>query len=801
MSDDELQTLISGMVTSARQYIELELTPDRAKATRYYKGEPFGNEEKGRSQFVVTEVHDGVQAVLPSMLRLVFGPERPVEYRPRPATAELAAARQAQAEQATDYVMHCFTERNDGFNRTLAVIKDGLVRKHGIFKWGWDDSREVTQSKVENATMEDLQLLASDPGVEITLVTTNKDGTLNAELTRQSGYVGPWICEVPPEEFIAVRETRSLRSRDVVFVAHQTRLTTGELIAMGIDEKVIKEHGGDDPALRDDELALERNPESGTGTEDVEAGEANRRHLYIEGYTRIDYDGDGIAELRKVCTLGPTHYVVHNDPADDIPFAVWCPDPEPHTLMGGRSWADRLMDMQRLKSSLMRSVLDSAAASVFPRTWYKEGDANTADILNTSIGAPIRTRSGPNAVGEFAHSFMGKDLLGVLELTNDIVERRTGINRGAAGLDANALQSSTKAAVAAAVTASQAQQEMLVRLFVEGALKPMFKGVLKLFVKHKPKAEVVKLRGQWVEVNPAHWDADMDVQVNVALGTGLVEEKLMTLEGIIAKQEMYLQTLGPNNPIVNYKQLRDTIAEAAALRGKLDGSKYFKPITDEQMQAMEKAAAEAPPPPSPEMELAKAQIQIEQMKAQAKIQTDQMKAQIDAQLEEKKALIELQKQQAEAELKLQAERMKMELEMEKERLKDDRERDAKAADIQLKIAEMELQFGVDLSELEITAQIERERIQSQAIGAQQKIESTERVAGAKIASGERTAQAKNETSERVAGTKANRTVSKAQPKAKEPEPAPAPAKPRKRKIRVNRDAEGRAASYDVEDSE
>lgn len=778
MPKTELQTLVSGLIDSSRQFLDLELTPDRAKATRYYKGEPFGNEQKGRSAFVMTEVHDGVQAVLPSMLRVIFGPEHAVEIAPKSAKTSEAAA------QATDYIRYIVEECNRGFERLESVAKDGLIRRHGIVKWGWEDYGEIKQHRVEKVTMDDLALLVED-GWKPTLVEQNPDGTLNAELTatatKRDGKA--WFCEVPPEEFLAVRETRYLD--DTIFVAHQSRKTTGELLQMGIKSKQIEKHGGDDPQLRDDEMALERHPDQ--SNDEADAGEANEKHLYIECYARIDYDGDGIAELRNICTLGPSHEVVHNEPVDEVPFAVWTPDREPHALMGGRSWADRLMDMQRLKSQLMRSMLDSASASIFPRKWYKEGDANLQDLLSTNLGSPIRTRSGPNAVGEFAHSFMGKDLLGVIELTNDIVERRTGINKGTAGLDADALQSSTRAAVAAAVTASQAQQEMLVRGFAEQLLKPLFRGLYRLYVKHKPMKTTVKLRGKWVDVDPAYWDAELDVSVNVALGSGLAEEKVQTLFDIVTKQEQILQQMGPQNPIVNLKQYRDTMAEMLALRGKKDASKYFLEITDQQIQQMAEAAKNAPPPPSPEMELAKAQIQIEQTKAQAKIAADQAKAQVSAQLESHKAQLEAQIRQIESQHKIQIEEIKMQIERERMQLEDDRERDKQAADIALKVTEMEVTAGVDLNEQAITAQIERERMSSQAEGESAKIASGERVAGEKIKSSERVAKAKEKV-------QAARQAVKA-PKAEEK------PKSRKRTVRVKRGGDGRAESYEIEDSE
>jgi hypothetical protein len=777
MPDTELQSLVEGLVSSARQYIRLEVTPKRTLATKYYNREPFGNEQKGRSQFIMAEVHDSVQAVLPAMLRQIFGPEAPVEFTAkRPEVVD-------QAAQVTDYIRYVF-ERGDGFLETRNNIMDGLIRRHGIWKWGWDESADVCHERFVGSKDEFAELLANTPGTEPTSVTDNPDGTITAEYTMTYPGGKPWFCTVPPEEFIAVRESRGLR--DTIMVGHQTRMTTGELLELGIPESFIKAHGGDDPSLRDDELAMERSPNSGAGA-DTDAGEANVRHIYVELYAMLDYDGDGVAELRKIIAVGPGFTVVPGDkfntPADDLPFSVWCPDPEPHSLMGGRSWADRTMDLQRLNSQLMRGMLDSASAAIYTRKWYKEGDANLADLLSTQIGAPIRTRSGGNAVGEFAHSFMGKELLPVLQLTQDIVERRTGQTKGAAQLDASALQSSTQTGVSAVLGAAQAQQEMLCRIYAETSLKPLFKGLLKLFVKYKPQAAVVKLRGQWITVDPVQWDPNMDVTVNVMLGAGMTEEKLQTLFDIATKQEQILEKLGQNNPIVSIKQYRDTLAEMAALRGKKDPSRYFKVITDQQMQAIEQAAANAPPPPNPEMVKVQAQMQLEQMKHQAQVQADQQKAQITAQLEQAKAEIEVQREAREAQ-------QKMVIEQHKAQIEDQRERDKLAADTQLRLLELELKYQVDLSEIQIDAQINREKMALQANVEGAKIDSAERVAAQGNATKEKVATDGNKTKERVA------TQKPAAGKVGTPG-----RKPVKRKFSVSRGADGKINGGTIEDSE
>lgn len=697
MKKDTLQALFDGLVNSSIQFTDAELSPKRALATNYYMGRPFGNEEPGRSQVVITEVRDGVLGAIPGALRVVFGSERPVEAVPK-GPEDVPGA-----EQATDYLYETFTNENDGFLATLAVFKDGLVRGQGTYKWWWDEYNQVEQHSAENVSEEGMMFLASDDEVKITRAQKigEEDGPpgpdgqptkvalYDIEFTRTAKDGCAKFAAVPPEELCYNREARSIEEATIIF--HRTQKTHGELVAMGIDKKVVAEKGTAEPDLAMNEENISRSPSESVNDEE-DAGKANQKTRYIEAYVRLDYDGDGIAELRKICAIGAGNHIVHNDPVEDIPFAIFCPDPEPHT-MTGLSYADRLMDMQKVKSSLMRAGLDSLAASIFPRTWYKEGDANLADVLNTQIGAPIRTKSGMNAVGEFAHTFTGKEAFTALEYCDEIIERRTGRNKGTMGLDADALQSSTQQAVAAAVTSSQAQEEMMVRIFCETALKRLFKGLFKLLVKHQPRAKMIRLRNQWVEIDPRTWNADMDVRVNVALGSGLVEQKIQTLLGIAEKQKEIIAEMGPHNPVCTIKNYRDTLAEIAELSGKKNSDRYFLPISDEQEKKMAEDAANQPPPKTPEQQIAEAQIQIEQMKAQATNERELMKAKKDLML-----------RQADLALKLKETQMTDDRERINTKLEDDRERDKMSMDMAMKKLDLELKYQVKVAEQQMKAE-------------------------------------------------------------------------------------------------
>jgi hypothetical protein len=291
------------------------------------------------------------------------------------------------------------------------------------------------------------------------------------------------------------------------------------------------------------------------------------------------------------------------------PFAIFTPDPEPHALIGG-SWGDRLMDMQKISSMLMRGMLDSLSASIFPRTAYLEGQASVADIMNTAVGAPMRERV-TGAIRVFETPFIGKEAMPILGFIQDVIERRTGQEKGALGLDADALQSTTKEGVGASLTASQGQSEMILRIFAEGTFKPMFRGILRLLIENQPRAQMIRLRGGWVEVDPKSWDADMDVTVNVGLGTTFVENKIATLMSTAAEQKDVLTQFGPSNPLVSVAQYRNTLAQILKYRGLPNVDAYFKQV-DPNWQP----PAPPAPPPTPEQTMAEAQLKIEQMKAE-----------------------------------------------------------------------------------------------------------------------------------------------------------------------------------------
>ena len=670
ISEEELQNIVIAEIDDAQSYIDDVISPERALAGQYYKGEPFGNEEEGRSQAMSMDVRDTVQAMMPSIMKVFFAANNVVEFAPNgPEDVE-------SAQQATDYVNYCLTRDNNLFNECYSTFKDALIRKNGIMKVWWDNEKDVTTHYFTGLDEATFSVLQSDPTVEVKdveitygemmvetpmgMMTQTQPATYDCTVVRTVEKGRLRVQSVPPEEFLIDRRARSIETAE--FVAHRRYVTVSDLVKMGYEWDEVQDLGFE--TLDDFEgnpETFDRNPQAFvqiTGRTDT----TSRKVLYIEGYVYVDMDGDGIAELCRVCVAGTANKILHWEPCDFIPFVDFCPDPEPHTFFG-MSIADVTMDIQLIKSNILRNTLDSLAQSIHPRTGVVEGQVNIEDVMNTEVGGIIRMRA-PGMVQPFVMPFVGQQAFPMLQYMDELRENRTGISKAASGLDANALQSSTRAAVAATITAAAQHIELICRIFAETGMKGLFRKSMQLIAKNQDAPRMVRLRNTFVPIDPRVWDTSMDVVVNVALGTGSNEEKMAFLGQVAAKQEMLMQM---GAPLADMQGYYNTLAQMMALAGYKDPTVFFKdPAT------MPPPPPPAPPQPTPEEMLS--QVQMEAIRADI----------------QKKA----------AELELQREEMLR---------KDDRERDKLDADMMIKAAEIEAKYGAQVNTANIEALMQRDR--------------------------------------------------------------------------------------------
>ena len=729
MDVSELEGIVAGLIDEAVDYIDLTEAPDRIVAADYFNGSPFGNEEDGRSQVVSRDVRDTVALMMPQIMRTFLGSQRVVEYQPRfPEDVD-------GAEQASDYVNQVVlgTDNPEFFQTFYSIIKDALVKRVGIAKVDYERREEVEHEEYTGLDDSALQALMSDPDIEGSSIESYPDPSYvpppqqnqqsqnpnnqnqqsqppandqnpyqepSAPLVggssppeeiaqqQQQSVAPPMLHDVvirrlttegsvtfealPPEEFLIDRRAKSVEA--ATLVAHRRYLTVSELVSMGYDfDEMLDLAGGADEFETNMEF-LSRHPLGNYATSD-EGGEANRKVLYIEAYAKVDFAGSGITGLRRFCCAGNHHQLLHHSPVNDIPFVVFSGYPEPH-FWRGQSVADLTMDVQLVKSSILRNMLDSLAKSIHPDTWMVDGQVNIDDALSNKVGKIVRIRAA-GAIGELNKTFNGREAFPMLDYMDRMKEDRTGMSKASMGLNPEALQSTEKSAVSATMASSQAQIELLCRVFAENGMKPLFKKILKLLHNHQDKARMVRLRNTWVPIDPRTWDVGMDVSVNVALGMGTTQERMQMLSGIAVKQEKILQEQGSTNPFVTNQQYHHTLTKMTEMSGFKDAGSFWSNPRDFQ-----------PPPPEPPEPTA-----------------DEIFA--TAQADKVRADIELDKQ-------------KFGLDQEKMIRDDDLQRDKLDSDVGMKTQEMENKYKttIDMTEIKGNMDKDREKIRAEAQQAQ-----------------------------------------------------------------------------------
>jgi len=631
-SRTEVEGIVQDAISSAVDFVESEISEDRIKAQRYYDGEVDLGYEDGRSKVVATKVRDTVRAVKPSLMRIFLSTAKPVEYVPH------GPEDVAMAEQATEFMHHEFA-RLSGYRVMNDAFQDALVKKQGIVKAYWMTYPEAEIYTFSDLSDDEYAYLIGDDDVTVIEHSTEISMSIDemgmeiempihtVKLSRQKEKGELCIESVPPEEFFVDRDARNLKS--AYLVAHRTEMRAGDLIAMGFEpDDVLNLDSLESGSEMTEAEVFERRGYDMDTSENDEQDPSMKNVTVTEAYMRIDVDGTGIPILHKITCGGSAYELLDFEPCDEIPFAKFEIDPEPHTFYG-RSLAEIVMDDQDAATSVLRSILDNVAMTNNPRLGIVEGAVNIDDVLNNEIGAIVRMRQ-PGAVQELSVPFTAGQTLGALTYLDSLVETKTGVSRASMGLDPDAMQSTTKAAVQATVQSAAGQVEVMVRNLADG-MRDLFGIMLRLVNKNVDEEQMMRMNGMFVPVDPRVWDSSFDVSINVGLGTGREEEKIMALTQALQMQTMVYQTYGPQNGLVSLTNIRNTLADQLAATGIRNADRYFAPITPEieaQMLQMQQQAQEAQGQPA---DPNAAFLQAEQMKAQVKMQSDQMKMQLEAQ--------------------------------------------------------------------------------------------------------------------------------------------------------------------------
>ena len=639
ITDEQLIARIRGEITGALGYMGDTISHQREQAMQYYYGLPFGNEVEGRSQFVDSTVQDTIEWIKPSLMRVFASGDEMVKFTPHgPEDVPMA-------KQATDYVNYVFTKDNPGWEILYSWFTDALLSKNGIVKVWWDEYEEEEREEYRNLDEMSLTMLISDDDVEVIEHTEiiEEGQPYHDVVIKRKSYDGRIKVEnIPPSEFLIARESKDIQESR--FVCHRVLKSLSELREMYPDEDLEpKEMGGGDDSMmafsgeRLERYAFDKSAQYWEGWGDADVEEEGLRTYWLhESYLKTDWDGDGITELRKVCTVGDK--ILSNDAIDKIPFVSITPIKIPHKFYG-LSVADLVMDLQLMKSTLMRNLMDNMYNQNFGRYAVLEGQANLDDLLTQRPGGVVRVKS-PQAVTPLATPALEPYSFQMLEYLDGVREARAGVSKMSQGLDENALTSHTTAtAVNAVMGAAQSRVELIARNFAETGVKDLMICIYELLNKNQDKERTIKLRNEWVPVRPDVWRDKYDCTVSVALGSGNKDQQMMHLSQMLSFAGEAMKGGLPIVSVQNMYNLGASLVRAMGFQNvddyltdpsRLPPKQNEQPSPDEQAKMMEAQVKQE------ELKIKAAEVQI---KAQ-KIQQEYQKLQVDSSLKQQEINLE-----------------------------------------------------------------------------------------------------------------------------------------------------------------
>ena len=643
MSDKEQELLsrVKEEITDALGY-DGEISKQREEAIKYYYALPFGNEVEGRSQYVDSTVQDTIEWIKPSLMRVFGSGDEMVKFIPHgPEDVK-------GAEQATDYVNYVFTKDNPGWEILYSWFHDALLQKNGIVKVWWDEYSDEKREEYSNLSDIEFQYIIADDDVEVMehseIIEEETQEVYHDLVIKRTSYDGRIKVEnVPPDEFLISREAKGIQ--EARFVCHRVKKTVSDLRLMYPDDNFdMSDLGGgyNEEVYNAERLARYDIDDSwawqGSGMNET-GEEALREYWLHESFIRTDWDDDGIAELRKVCSVGD--YVFSNEAIDKVPLVSITPLKIPHKFFG-MSIAEVVMDLQLMKSTLMRNLMDNMYNQNFGRYAGLEGQANLDDLLTQRPGGVVRVKS-PNAIMPLSTPALAPYSFQMLEYLDSVRESRAGVNRNTQGLNSDALTSHTTAtAVNAVMTNAQSRIELIARQFAESGVKELMWSIYELVLKNQDKERVIMLRNEWVPVRPDMWSDKMDCTVSVALGNGSKDQQMMHLSQMI---QFASQAMQGGLPIVTEENMYN-------LGGALVKAMGYQNVDE----FLTKPPPPQPPQPDPELQMKEMEMQVKhkeleiksadiQLKA-AKIQQEAQKDAVDAHLKQEELNLEREQNRA-----------------------------------------------------------------------------------------------------------------------------------------------------------
>lgn len=691
MTENQIVGFLGRKIWQAMNDEDGDISDNRKENFNYYIGEEYGSEREGYSKHVTRETLETIEWVLPSVLRVFLSGDKIVTFEPVGPEDEDAADQ--ETDVANYFIMQANNRGQGGFLPLHHWMKDALMYPNGYLKIHMDEREETDVGTVTGLNEVGVQMLVDDPNVTIL-----EQRTRTETLATPTGGVPIEVIDlkirttrkvkelrldaVPPDECLVDNDCTTLNLDEADFVCHRVRKTFTQLVQEGYDPEELDQVGiGQDYQWNDERVNRLFYEDEDPDAEDED--DPSMRTFWVhECYAWFDYNGDGIGEQRRVVLIGDK--VFDNEETNYQPLIALSSILMQHKHTG-LSYVDIMKDLQVLLSTLTRQLLDNVYKINVGRTVFSE-DALTTDgstmeaLLNRQAEyIPVRGLAANAFASEPIHSLVG-EILPIIQHFTEQTATRTGVTPESS-IDANSLQEVRQEVFTNALDRASQRIEMLVRIFAETGFRQAMLKVHQLLRSHWDVQRAVKLRGEWINVDPQGWRNRADTKVNVGLGFHTKQQQL----GLLV-QMLSMQKEAAMEGMADHRKIYRTLEKLVNAAGLGDVRQHFIDPDSPEFQPPE-------PQPDPNTILAQAQAQALQADSQIKAQKNQMDGQIAVQKMQADAAakqMDLETKRIDQQIKLRELTLK-ETELEQEGILKEGELDAKIrnllADTQLKEAQ------------------------------------------------------------------------------------------------------------------
>lgn len=570
----EVLGVIRSDIEQAVDFLSGEFAADFEKADRYYNGQVDLTHEPNRSKVVATQVRDSIRNMRPSIMRvLCSNRRRMVKY----AATSIKTA--PVIGQQTAYVHQLFWE-NNGYSVLFNAVDESLRHKFGPVKTYWEEFPRPTFQKFTMLTADEVAAIQQQPDVQIIEVTTPAPPVGTPEgveffdvevlIAKSNGRIV--MQAVPYGEFFISKNASGVH--DARVHGHRRSVTVAEALELGLKYKNWTELDDVDPQANEVPGPVTEKRGFSRDSEQKRSDLLAHRFLLTEAYVWLDLYDVGYPQLWCLYLAGSGYKLLDHDRETESPFDILCHDPMSFSPIG-YSVADVTADSQDVLTSLLRGMLDNVHAGNNPRLAGNPQQVNFDDLLNHSIGHPIRTKGNGTQVQVVQVPTQLQAALPMLQWLEQDAQNKIGVTKAAQGLDPSAMQSTDKDAVRNTLMLSQGQVELAVRNIIETGVIGIFKKLLRLSIQHKDRIQIIRTRGMFLPVDQLMFDPDLYAQPNVGLGTASDEMQMAGLQATLQTQIQIMQMMGVNNPFAGASHVYNTLEDLTLAYGLDDVGRYY----------------------------------------------------------------------------------------------------------------------------------------------------------------------------------------------------------------------------------